>query len=178
MPHQGRRALPGYEPLAEVLDRALEQAQAGKGNERHANGLPFLEQPIMVEQRQQKGTGFTVGQARKKALESMGLPPERAVRELLGAINYLAAGVLWLEEREERGANNTSLDVTREYLMTGGAYLYCSDCRKSSRVDVKPGESLVCPRCHYIVGTARLESPFAFNPDTPPPTDPEPTKHR
>ena len=90
--------LAGYEPLAEVLSRALEQAQSGKGDERHANGLPFLEQPIMVEQRQQKGTGFVIGQARKKSLESMGLEVEPAVRELLGAINYLAAAVIYLEE--------------------------------------------------------------------------------
>jgi len=93
--------LPGYEPLASVLSRALDQAQSGKGVERHGNGLPFSEQPVIVEQRQQGGTGFTVGQARKKALESMGLPPDKAVRELLGAINYLAAAVLYLEEGGE-----------------------------------------------------------------------------
>ncbi len=91
--------LPGYESLASVLSRALDQAQSGKGAERHGNGLPFSEQPVMVEQRQQGGTGFTVGQARKKSLESMGLQAqEAAVKELLGAINYLAAAVLYLEE--------------------------------------------------------------------------------
>ena len=88
----------GYEPLADVLSRALEQAQSGKGEERHGNGMPFSDQQIMNEQRQQRGTGFAVGQARKKALESMGLKVDPAVRELLGAINYIAAAVIYLEE--------------------------------------------------------------------------------
>ena len=109
--------LAGYEPLAEVLSRALEQAQSGKGDERHANGLPFLEQPIMVEQRQQKGTGFVIGQARKKSLESMGLEAGAAVRELLGAINYLAAAVIYLEEGpgEEPAAKATQPHLENEH---------------------------------------------------------------
>jgi len=41
-------ALPGYEPLAAVHDQALEQAQAGKGAERHAgNGEAFVDQQIV-----------------------------------------------------------------------------------------------------------------------------------
>lgn len=88
---------PGYEPLAQVLQLALDQSQAGKGIERHGNGLPFLEQPIMNIGRM-VGTGYQIGQAMKKGQESMRLPKERAQAELLGAINYLAAAYLLIEE--------------------------------------------------------------------------------
>jgi hypothetical protein len=87
---------PGYERLAHVLLRAFHQAAQGKGKERHAQSLPFHQQPM------QKliglyGVGFALGQAAKKAQESQRLPHERAVAELLGAINYLAGAVIAME---------------------------------------------------------------------------------
>jgi hypothetical protein len=45
---------------------------------------------------------FEIGQACKKALESARLSPEKAVAELLGAINYLAAAVILREREHER----------------------------------------------------------------------------
>lgn len=42
------KVLPGYESLAGVLQRALDQAQAGKGAERHACGDPFDKQPMQT----------------------------------------------------------------------------------------------------------------------------------
>lgn len=88
----------GYQPLFEVLRGALNQAQAGKGKERHANGKPFLQQPIM-EIGRMVGPGYNIGQAMKKGQEAMRLPTtERKVAELLGAINYLASAVLLLQE--------------------------------------------------------------------------------
>ncbi|MEN9315464.1 MAG: hypothetical protein RIS35_1857 [Pseudomonadota bacterium] len=89
--------LPGYESLFDVLARALEQAQAGKGAQRHAQGQPFDAQP-MQSLIQLYGTGFALGQAAKKAQEAMRLPTtERQVAELLGAINYLAGAVIAIE---------------------------------------------------------------------------------
>jgi len=88
---------PGYEPLAGVLQHALDQSQTGKGVERHGNGLPFLQQPIMNIGRM-VGTGYQIGQAMKKGQESTRMPKDRAQAELLGAINYLAAAWLLLEE--------------------------------------------------------------------------------
>lgn len=88
----------GYEPLADVLKAALDQAQSGKGKERHATGKPFLQQPIM-QLRRMVGSGYTLGQAMKKAQEAQRLPAEQAEIDLLGAINYLAAEVL--ARREE-----------------------------------------------------------------------------
>lgn len=93
---------PGYEPLAGVLQEALDQAQHGKGKDRHAvtQGVarPFDRQPIL-EIGRMAGPGFDVGQAMKKAHEACELPPDRAVAELLGAINYLAAAVMLIRER-------------------------------------------------------------------------------
>lgn len=87
----------GYEPLLSVLRRALDQAQAGKGSERHGRGKPFLAQPIFTIA-DLVGTGFQTGQAIKKVQEAEGMiskgQHEAAERELLGAINYLSATVL------------------------------------------------------------------------------------
>jgi hypothetical protein len=88
----------GYDPLRHVLQLAFDQAAKGKGKERHATDKPFLEQPIM-EIARMVGPGYQLGQAMKKAQEASRLPNERARAELLGAINYLAAAYLLLEER-------------------------------------------------------------------------------
>lgn len=85
----------GYEMLRMVFDRAVEQARDGKGKERHAQeGEAFTDQPIVQEGERMGSNHFQIGQGRKKALESLRLPPERARAELLGAINYLAAAYL------------------------------------------------------------------------------------
>jgi hypothetical protein len=90
-----------YRMLHQVLDRAYDQAAAGKGAERHANDLPFEEQPILAETRA-VGIGFVAGQARKKILEATRCwekHPGRAVVDLLGAINYIAAQIIYIEEQ-------------------------------------------------------------------------------
>lgn len=88
----------GYEALSSVLQEAIDQAALGKGLERHADGRPFHDQPIMRETLA-VGLGFPAGQARKKILEAVRCcdeHPERAVADLLGAINYIAALVIAL----------------------------------------------------------------------------------
>ena len=93
----------GYEPLFGVLMDALKQASGGKGKERHANGLPFLDQPIMTIA-DGHGMGFLTGQATKKLQESHKLLELRgkdaAVAEMLGAIVYTAAAILHLQSQE------------------------------------------------------------------------------
>ncbi len=89
----------GYEDLFRVLLRAHNQAAYGKGNERHATGQPFAEQPIM-KLTELYGPGFPLGQAGKKMQESLRLPKEAASNELLGAINYIAAYIIKLEKGE------------------------------------------------------------------------------
>ena len=97
--------LPGYESLASVLDEALAQAQSGKGKERHASGEAFEDQQICRLCRED-GIGFATGQAKKKATESHRLEGEFGVKELLGAINYLAAAVI--VRRESRAGTGIS----------------------------------------------------------------------
>ena len=102
-----KRVYPGYQPLANVLQAALDQAQAGKGNQRHANGKPFLEQPIITDGRA-CGLAGPAFQARKKILEALNCPyEERAVQDLLGAIVYTAAMVI-LKEEERKKWNETN----------------------------------------------------------------------
>jgi len=90
-----------YSDLQRVLDLAYEQSAGGKGYERHANGKPFVDQPIMQITRM-VGFGFPAGQAQKKLQEAGGMlkagRPEAAQAELLGAIVYCAAAWLYIEE--------------------------------------------------------------------------------
>lgn len=92
-----KRFTPGYSDLRRILDAAFEQAASGKGKERHANGLPFNEQP-MQDLIRAHGVGFATGQAAKKLQESHGLQKDAAIRELLGAIVYTAGAILSLED--------------------------------------------------------------------------------
>lgn len=94
------KADPRYELLADVLMRAYEQAACGKGAERHGQDIPFTEQP-MQRLMDLYGPGFALGQASKKAQESQRLPAGRDIAELLGAINYLAGAIIWIERHRE-----------------------------------------------------------------------------
>lgn len=94
----------GYASLRHILAMAVEQASGGKGTERHSNGQPFDQQPICQGGRR-FGVGCLIYQAWKKAHETpvllgMDNGKERAVRELLGVINYAAAAILVLQEGE------------------------------------------------------------------------------
>lgn len=85
-----------YEELEKVLCRALDQASTGKGSVRHAQGRPFLEQP-MQQLIKLYGLGFALGQAGKKMQEAQRMDTKKAVHELLGAIVYIAGAVIALE---------------------------------------------------------------------------------
>lgn len=93
-----------YHLLLKVLIDAYHQASQGKGKERHACGQPF-ERQIICEIGRRVGLGYELGQAIKKAIESEVLlkikGPEAARAELLGAINYLAAAVILIDEGKE-----------------------------------------------------------------------------
>lgn len=93
----------GYLRLNNIFRQAFEQACYGKGKERHANDRPFVEQSICQITRD-LGTAFPKGQAVKKILESKKLRTLRGVdaeiQELRGAMVYLAAAILVIEETE------------------------------------------------------------------------------
>lgn len=89
-----------YKSLQKVLEMAYNQAAHGKGKERHANNKPFEQQDICAITRD-VGLGFPYGQARKKINESARVGgKDFAIRELLGAINYLAAAIIIHMEEE------------------------------------------------------------------------------
>lgn len=91
---------PGYRTLADVLHRAYQQAsKGGKGHERHGtDDTPFEEQDSIGHVAPLFGVGYLLGQATKKAKESMVLEHAAAIKELLGAIVYLAGAVIHLEK--------------------------------------------------------------------------------
>lgn len=99
----------GYERLADVLERAFDQAATGKGAERHADDKPFHQQPMQTIG-DRRGVGFILGQADKKSEEAQGMANrgqvDAAVRELLGAIVYLSGAVIWLERHRQPVAGN------------------------------------------------------------------------
>ena len=91
-----------YHALFVILMEALDQAENGKGKERHADDKPFLQQPIC-----EGGRAFGVGclnyQAWKKTREAMKLAlmengPARYRTEILGAIVYNAAALIIVDE--------------------------------------------------------------------------------
>ncbi len=93
----------GYDSLFTVLCRALHQAQEGKGKERHAQpDTPFEDQPI-IQIGRMVGMGFQNGQAIKKMVEAQGMLKRgdfnAAEKEILGAINYLAAVAIEINHR-------------------------------------------------------------------------------
>lgn len=89
-----------YRSLQNVLDRAFAQAANGKGHERHANGLSFEQQPMQIISDSLGTNAGLLFQAAKKAQESQRMDRDAAVRELLGAINYIAGAIVWLENRK------------------------------------------------------------------------------
>lgn len=89
-----------YHHLSTVLDEALSQASEGKGKERHAQDLPFHEQP-MQQLIDLYGMGFALGQAGKKMQESQRIPHDAARNELLGAIVYIAGAIVAMDRAED-----------------------------------------------------------------------------
>lgn len=102
---------PGYESLAQVLQEAYDQAARGKGAERHANDLPFDQQPMQQIARR-RGLGFLLGQVDKKTEEAQGMLErgDRAAwrREILGAINYLAGALVFTADESEQSTPSES----------------------------------------------------------------------
>lgn len=87
-----------YRKPREVLEEALKQASEGKGKERHASDGEYFEDQPICEIARRLGGG-DLFQAVKKIYESVRLPKEAAVRELLGAIIYIAAEVILRREK-------------------------------------------------------------------------------
>lgn len=108
----------GYDCLALVLARAFDQAARGKGAQRHAVSKPFDHQP-MQKLCELYGVGFALGQAGKKMQEAQRMQPDAAVRELLGAIVYIAGAVIHLEREAAAPANDNHKAICASSFVTG-----------------------------------------------------------
>lgn len=96
----------GYEDLARILSGAFDQSAHGKGKDRHANGRPFTDQPIMALARL-TGIDAHAYQISKKATEASAMfkrgDLEAAMAEFRGVIVYAAAAILLAEEQPRIG---------------------------------------------------------------------------
>lgn len=92
-----------YARLTKVYEDATIQAALGKGKERHAvAGENYEDQQACEIARRLRHSPIAgvLFQAVKKTYESSRLSIPAAKAELLGAMNYLAAGVILIEEME------------------------------------------------------------------------------
>ena len=104
----------GYEQLESILNEALEQAAAGKGKERHANERAFEDQPMQLISKLLDDNHGLAFQAIKKVQESLRLPDDHAIRELLGAINYIAGMIIFLREAAKNEVPNSDAETLTE----------------------------------------------------------------
>lgn len=87
-----------YLPLLRTFLGALEQAAYGKGRVRHANDLPFIEQPILTMAHMLNSDAGLAQQVIKKTIEARTLPTKAArISELRGTLVYAAAMILFEE---------------------------------------------------------------------------------
>lgn len=99
-----------YLPLLRTFLGALEQAAYGKGRERHANDLPFVEQPILTMAHMLDSDAGLAQQVIKKTVEARSLPTKKArINELRGTLVYAAAMILF-EEMYGRADDPDELD--------------------------------------------------------------------
>lgn len=139
--------VPGYTHLSDVFARAYQQAALGKGAERHADNRPFTEQPMQTISDLLGNHQGLLYQAMKKIQESNRLDTDAAVRELLGAINYIAGAVIHMEKKQTEIDLGPS-EATKE-LLDRAAHWTCGHGSTSGPTIVVPiGES--CPVCHAI----------------------------
>lgn len=94
--------VPGYESLEAVLFDAYLQAATGKGAARHGRGISFDEQPTQAISTLLGTDAGLAFQAMKKINEGMRLEPAAKVKELLGAINYIASIVIHMGKSNGR----------------------------------------------------------------------------
>ena len=123
----------GYEQLETILGEALEQAAAGKGKERHATGQAFEDQPMQLVSKLLGDNHGLAFQAIKKVQEALRLPDDRAERELLGAINYIAGMIIFLREAAKSTPNADELTPSKvKPAMNTPYHTSCASTRKSS----------------------------------------------
>lgn len=107
--HHMVRVNQGYDVLASILVEALNQAQQGKGHERHNMGsaIPFERQRMQTVSELIGSVHGMTYQVCKKVTEGVNLPTlDRQVAEMLGAINYLAGMIIFLRKQHSLKATS------------------------------------------------------------------------
>ncbi len=97
-----------YRALENALDSCYAQAAWGKGKQRHTDGGEPIEQQFICRGQRVFGIGGGLFQAGKKCEEAFRLQgrgnTDAALAELRGAINYIAAAIIVLEEGRANGS--------------------------------------------------------------------------
>lgn len=95
-----KKDMQDYRTLLGVLFDSLDQAAYGKGKERHANDLPFEEQRMTSISKALNSPLGMAYQAIKKVQEGVQFEEtERVIKELHGAIVYIAGMILWYQNQ-------------------------------------------------------------------------------
>lgn len=93
-----------YSSLENVLKQAFDQASQGKGSIRHSysDNEKFENQVLCEIARRLTPRDFSAPlyQSVKKIYESTRLELDDAEKELLGAINYIAAAIILIQEKK------------------------------------------------------------------------------
>jgi len=111
---------PNYTELERVLSEALAQAVEGKGKERNAIVVQdFEDQKICQIARMLGSPQGPIYQACRKAIEAVRLPRNRARDEIRGAIVYLAAAILIVEEQDAAREHPDRDSVAVDYGVRG-----------------------------------------------------------
>lgn len=177
----------GYMPLELVLCAAYDQASGGKGKDRHAMGDDFNDQPILTIGRFLKSPDGEAYQAIKKCREGLMMhrrgESDACIKELLGAINYLASvAILVAEEQVARRASEFGVEDEAEKDETA-APVYDDSVLVKNYPEIKcpaPGEeasrdqvfAALCrqgynpKRANDISNEAVLEKGFGFTKDS------------
>lgn len=138
-----------YFELKRVLADAELHASHGKGKVRHATDEAFEDQKICVITRwlEESPVAGPLFQAVKKCVESARMDEDRAIQELYGAINYIAAAILVLEEYQELGPEEISLPITPGTVELYGSSPYFDKIDIAGKVyDLTPGGLVMVPR--------------------------------
>jgi hypothetical protein len=109
---------PGYKVLFAILVEALDQAQKGKGADRHNLGgaIPFERQRMQTISELIGSVHGMTYQACKKITEGVALPTlERQVEELKGAINYIAGMILFLRKQHQLTGAKTAKHTAADF---------------------------------------------------------------
>jgi len=99
----------GYESLRKELDEAFYRASEGKGHERHANGKPFDQQPIIGLNDILNSLDGALFQIMKKCAEIQNIKdPERKLKEMDDVIVYGAATKILIRKLYANNTGNNS----------------------------------------------------------------------